>query len=46
MRWITEFPDGPGQLWPVFKSVLDEVRAANLDHLKPQDRAAILAQTR
>ena len=42
-RWITEFPDGPGKLWPVFAKVLQDVRAANL-HLVPEERRrAILA---
>ena len=45
MRWILEFPDGAGQLWPVFKSVLAEVRAANTTHLPAPDRKKIIAAT-
>lgn len=45
MRWILEFPDGPGQLWPVFRSVLAEVRAANTAHLTAPDRKEIIAAT-
>jgi hypothetical protein len=45
MRWILEFPDGPGQLWPVFESVLAEVRAANTAHLTAPERKKIIAAT-
>ncbi|MFF8993877.1 DUF4157 domain-containing protein [Streptomyces sp. NPDC014983] len=30
MRWISQRATGPGQLWPMFKTVLDEARKANL----------------
>jgi len=42
-RWITEFPDGPGELWKVFASVLRDVRAANLALIPESDAAPILA---
>lgn len=42
-RWITEFPDGPGKLWPVFAKVLADVRAANLQLVPEDRRRSILA---
>jgi hypothetical protein len=44
LRWITEFPDSQGKLWPVFKKVLDEVRAANTDQLGEPARKRILGK--
>jgi hypothetical protein len=45
MRWILEFPQGRGELWPIFQSVLAEVREANLVHLDGRTRAELIAAT-
>ena len=46
MRWITTYPLARGELWPVFQTVLKEVRAANTDQLDERTRKAILAGVR
>ncbi len=42
LRWIKAKPTAAGQLWPVFKSVLDQTRAANLAHRNEDSRETIL----
>jgi hypothetical protein len=46
MRWITTYPLARGELWPVFRTVLKEVRAANTDQLDERTQKAILAGVR
>ena len=43
LRWIRTRPNGAGQLWPLMQTVLAQVRAANLVHLNPLQRAAVTA---